>query len=179
MEDEKEFSFEEIFKQNERRIHFYIHKLGLHDPHREYYVEGIYAMWIAYKKYQPDKGPLSTYFNYTIRNRLIDMLRKKERETHHKEKIVQEEITKIDNGNRDGKSNIPIVETAGITLEDEGLWDELQARLTKNQMKWVYYHIVIGMKLNEIAEQEDVSLNAVKSWGREARKKLKDIGRIE
>ncbi|WP_234402366.1 sigma factor [Oceanobacillus damuensis] len=43
-------------------------------------------MWAAYKKYQPDKGPLATYFNYTIRNRLIDLLRKKSRTLQEEDK---------------------------------------------------------------------------------------------
>ncbi|WP_407939235.1 sigma factor [Oceanobacillus salinisoli] len=37
----------------------------------------MYAMWTAYQKYEPDKGTLTTYFNYTIRNRLIDLIVRK------------------------------------------------------------------------------------------------------
>ncbi|MFD1361949.1 sigma factor [Lentibacillus salinarum] len=87
MHDKYRQSFEEIFKQNERRIHYHMHKLGIHDGQREYYVEGIYAMWIAYKKYDPNKSQLGTYFNYTIRHRLIDMLRKKTKEVHHQRPV--------------------------------------------------------------------------------------------
>ncbi|MFD2046604.1 hypothetical protein ACFSTA_20295 [Ornithinibacillus salinisoli] len=46
-------TYEEIFKQNENRIHYHIHKLR-RDPYNEFYVEGLYAMWLAYKNYQPD-----------------------------------------------------------------------------------------------------------------------------
>lgn len=70
-------TFEEIVKQNERRIHYHIHKLNLHYPYKEYFNEGLVAMWRAYESYHPDKGPLATYFNFMIRNRLIDQLRKR------------------------------------------------------------------------------------------------------
>ncbi|TFJ92102.1 sigma factor [Lentibacillus salicampi] len=75
MHDQDKPSFEAIFRQNEQRIHYHMHKFGIHDGQGEYYVEGIYAMWMAYKKCDPTKGPLGTYFNYTIRNRFIDMFR--------------------------------------------------------------------------------------------------------
>jgi len=74
--ENNDFTFDEILKQNERRIHYYIHKLNIRDPHQEFYQEGLVAMWNAYEKYEPDKGQLSTYFNYSIRNRLIDLIRK-------------------------------------------------------------------------------------------------------
>ncbi|MGG4181292.1 sigma-70 family RNA polymerase sigma factor [Virgibacillus pantothenticus] len=82
MEDKKynsHITFEEIVKQNERRIYYQLHKLNIRDPHQEFYQEGLVAMWNAYETYQPDKGPMATYFNYTIRNRLIDLIRKKGR----------------------------------------------------------------------------------------------------
>ncbi|WP_343032895.1 sigma factor [Virgibacillus doumboii] len=50
--------------------------MNIQDPHQEYYQEGLVAMWNAYENYQPDNGPLSTYFNYIIRNRVIDLPRK-------------------------------------------------------------------------------------------------------
>ncbi|WP_115771586.1 sigma factor [Oceanobacillus arenosus] len=61
------FTFEDFFQQNERRIHYYLHKLNIRDPHQEFFQERMIAMWNAYENYEPDKGPLSTYFNFTIR----------------------------------------------------------------------------------------------------------------
>jgi len=66
--------FEEIFKQNEKRIYYHMHKLGIRDPLGDFYAEGLFAMWTAHQKYEPNKGPFATYFNYTIRNRLIDLI---------------------------------------------------------------------------------------------------------
>ncbi|MGY0691356.1 sigma-70 family RNA polymerase sigma factor [Virgibacillus sp. FSP13] len=176
MNKDNKVTFEEIFKQNERRIHYQIHKLRIQDPHREFYVEGLYAMWLAYKKYKPDQGLMSTYFNYTIRNRLIDMIRKKTREQDNNEFFTQEEERKAGNGNRSRKDHLPLVDTSGITVKDDALWQEIKAVLTENQWKWVKCYVIDGMPLKEIAEQEDVTIDAVKSWSREARKKLRNAG---
>ncbi|MTW88222.1 sigma-70 family RNA polymerase sigma factor [Virgibacillus dakarensis] len=174
--NEQKASFEEIFRQNERRIHYHIHKLHIQDPHNEFYVEGLYAMWCAYKKYRPDQGVMSTYFNFTIRNRLIDMLRKKNRENQHQETFIQNEKQKMDNGNRDCRTNLPIPDMNGIELQDDVLWEKVRAMLTDNQWKWVKYHIIEGMPLKQIAEQEGVTVDAVKSWRKTAKKRLERVG---
>src|SRR5699024_6603210 len=85
MEEKTKKTIEEIAKQQERRVHYHIHRLSLRDPHEEFLQEGLVAMWNAYEKHEPDKGPLATYFNYTIRNRLIDLIRKKAREQQNDE----------------------------------------------------------------------------------------------
>lgn len=177
MPDKDNLSFEEIFRQNERRIHYQMHKLGIHDKQQEYYVEGIYAMWMAYKKYDPNKGPLATYFNYTIRNRLIDMIRKKTREDLNKQKVIHEKTCDIDNGNRSGTRKQPMVDPSGFELVDDAFWQRVKSKLTANQWKWVKFYIIDGMSLGDIARQEDISTEAVKSWGKQVRKKLKAMER--
>ncbi|MGM8365300.1 sigma-70 family RNA polymerase sigma factor [Virgibacillus sp. W0181] len=173
----KKMDFEEIVKQNERRIYFYIHKLDVKDPHKEFYQEGLVAMWNAYETYRPDKGPLATYFNYTIRNRMIDLLRKKKREQDAKEAVVKEESQKIDLGNRTRKRETTalIHDQTDIPVTDTHFWQQVKNRLTKNQWKWVYYFIVENIPIKDIAEQEGVSVEAVKSWGKQARKKLRKV----
>ncbi|WP_077329048.1 sigma-70 family RNA polymerase sigma factor [Virgibacillus siamensis] len=93
-------AFEEIFEQNKRRIHYHIHKLNINDPHDEFFQEGLIAMWNAYETYQPDKGAMATYFNYTIRNRLIDRIRKEASHQNTQEKAIQEHLTQVTDGNR-------------------------------------------------------------------------------
>lgn len=165
------FSFEEILEQNRKRIHFYIHRLGIHDPNGEFYSEGIYALWTAYKEYEPDRGPLATYFNYIIRNRLIDKIRKNAREIELKMAYVEKEKQRVNIqvsniiNNGSGDSNIAI-------LQDE-FWQEVKIKLTENQWNWVYYHIILDLPLKVIANKKNISIEAVKSWGKEARKKLR------
>ncbi|GAB3806649.1 sigma-70 family RNA polymerase sigma factor [Virgibacillus kimchii] len=173
MEREGEWSFEEIFKQNEKRIYFHMQRLGIHDTHREFYMEGLYAMWKAYKKYEPDKGPLSTYFNYHIRSQLIDMLRKNGRDKYKAQMFIEHEKLRVDDGNRSGLTGNPVVDRAGVNVKDTKIWEEVKAALSDNQWNWVYYHVIVGMPLKEIATLKGVSIDAVKSWGREARRKLR------
>lgn len=174
----KKSTFEEVLKQNERRIYYYIHKLNVKDPHQEFYQEGLVAMWNAYKTYEPDKGSLATYFNYMIRNRLIDLLRKKKREKYAYEIIFREELQKIDLGNytrNKGTSSI-IYDQPEIPTTDKYFWQHVKSNLTTNQWKWVYYYIIKDMTIKEITLIEGVSREAVKSWGRQAKKKLRKIG---
>ncbi|WP_449355170.1 sigma-70 family RNA polymerase sigma factor [Virgibacillus natechei] len=172
--------FEEIFKQNERRIHYHIHKLNIRDPHQEFYTEGLVAMWNAYEKYQPDKGPMATYFNYTIRNWMIDLMRKRNREQENAAGYMQKQQTQVDDGNyyRNGNFSYLVMKVAESegALYDAEFWQEVWGQLTDNQWKWVTYFVIEDMPVREIAEQEGVSVEAVKSWGKEVRRKLR--GRV-
>lgn len=172
--EEKQFSemrFEEVFEQNEKRIHYHIHRLGIRDPNQEFYAEGLYTMWLAYQKYNPNKGPLGTYFNYTIRNRLIDMLRKETREQEKKAYVEEKEKQRMDGAAEEQKCATG--KTPGSDVEVSEMWQEVKAQLTAKQWDWVYYYIIQDMSLKEIAEKKGVSVEAVKSWGKEARKKLR------
>lgn len=173
MKENEKFTFEEIYKQNEKRIYYHMHKLGIRDSDGEFYSEGLFALWNAYKQYEPDKGPLSTYFNYTIRNRLIDLLRKKITASENEENFIEQTKANSYDGNKYGDSKMPIMDTEGITICDEQLWQQVFSVLSEKQKKWVYYYIIREMSLKEIAERENVTIEAVKSWGKAARKKLK------
>ncbi|RLL43916.1 sigma-70 family RNA polymerase sigma factor [Oceanobacillus piezotolerans] len=171
--DKNKVTFEEVFKQNENRIHYHIQKLGIRDSNREFYTGGLYAMWMAYKKYDPNKGPLSTYFNYTIRNHLIDMLRKETIIHENNKKLKQEVITKRYKGNHNSNTNLPIMNPSGMHIKGQDEWKPLFSLLTQKQRKWVNYHIILGLSIKEIAERESVTVEAVKGWGKEARRKLR------
>ncbi|ASK64343.1 hypothetical protein CFK37_09040 [Virgibacillus phasianinus] len=170
-------TFEEVYEQNKRRIHYHIHKLHIHDPHQEFYQEGLCAMWNAYQTYQPDKGVMSTYFNYTIRNRLIDILRKKTREQQHDDSCVQEVGAALYSGNRNRKSETPIPDYTGISVDDSSdeMWEQVKSQLTEAQWNWVYHYIILNMSIKEIAEKQGTTIDAVKSQGKRARQKLKEV----
>ncbi|GAA0615920.1 hypothetical protein GCM10009001_36160 [Virgibacillus siamensis] len=170
-------AFEEIFEQNKRRIHYQIHKLNIQDPHEEFFQEGLIAMWNAYEKYQPDKGPMATYFNFTIRNRLIDRLRKEISYQNIKKKAIKEELTQITDGNHyslQEKLNQRLEPEQSLPLTDPALWKTLKSQLTERQWKWIYYYIIEGMSYKEIAVTENTTVEAVKSWGKQVRMKLRD-----
>lgn len=167
-------TFEDIFNQNKNRIHYQMHKLGIHDPHNEFFTEGIYAIWKSYKRYQPNKGPMGTYFNYQIRYSLIDMLRKKTSELNNIDKATKTKETDLTNGNHYGTQKYPLPGKTDIDIHNDTFWKFIRSRLSANQWKWVQYYIIEGMSQAEIAVQENVSIDAVKSWAREARKKLRE-----
>ncbi|WP_404455351.1 sigma-70 family RNA polymerase sigma factor [Virgibacillus necropolis] len=169
-------SFDEIVKQNERRIHYYIHKLNLRDPHKEYFYEGLFAMWNAYENYQPDKGPLATYFNYSIRNRLIDQMRKQKRIENVEKSYIKVQREKLEDGNYyiRSETSYPIM-IAENSPDYNDLLERGKSLLSDSQRKWLQLYIVEGKSIKEIAEQEGVTCDAVKGWGREARKKLRAI----
>lgn len=174
---ERDRDFDVFFKGNERRIHYQIQRVGgTGQLYGELYTEGIVALWKAYKSYQPIKGELGTYLNYKIRYQLLDFMRKKYREQEQAEKTAHEETVKIDNGNRCSTTDQPIVDMSGIDLKDDTFWREIRGQLTDNQWKWVKYFIIVDMTVKEIVEIENVSASAVKCWGREVRRKLRDKG---
>ena len=167
--------FDIFFKANERRIHFQIHRLGISEEwYGEFYAEGMFALWKAYKAYQPDKGAFGTFLNYKIRYQLIDLLRKKLHDQNGTEKVMQENITQLDNGNRHRGTGVPIVHIPEITLKDPSFWKEIRKRLTDKQWKWVEYFIIADLTVKEIMELENVTKETVKSWGKAVRKKLRD-----
>lgn len=175
-----EEDFNEFFQANERRIYYQMQRLRIpRDLYEEFYAEGILALWQAYKKYKSKKGKISTFINYQIRFRLIDLIRKNTRDQEVIESAIHETIVKIDDGNRYSETGLPIVAKCGIGLENEAFWNEVQKDLTEKQWKWVQYFIIANLSIKEIMEVENVSADAVKSWAREVRKKLREEGMKE
>lgn len=175
MKENKPFTFEDIFKQNENRIYYHMHRLGIRDADGEFYAEGLYAMWLAYKRYEPDKGPMSTYFNHIIRYRLIDLMRKKIQEKEKEQDFLDIEKSSLTDGNQSSASTAPLPPISEIPVTDVKYWEDVLSSLTVNQRKWVYYAVIRDWSLQEIAEQEGVTVDAVKSWARQARKKLRKV----
>jgi hypothetical protein len=85
-------TFEEIVKQNENRLYYQLCKLGVQGTRNKSHVEGLQAMRCAYKFYDPDKGTLATYFNYHIRNRLIDLMGEESKE---KDRSTVNQVTSL------------------------------------------------------------------------------------
>ncbi len=52
----------------------------------------------------------------------------------------------------------------------------MRKELISKQWKWVHYFIIANLTINKVMEAENVSADAVKSWAREVRKKLRHEG---
>lgn len=168
-----EQDFDLFFRLHEGRIHYQIKRLnvGMYD-YGAFYSEGILALWRAYKGYEHQRGEIGTYVNYMIRYRLIDLIRKKVREDEVMENGIEEWIITLDDGNKQGTLGIPVVDAEGIILENEAFWREVKKSLSLKQWKWVHYFVIANLSLKEIAEIENVSVDAVKGWARAVREKL-------
>ncbi|WP_077358704.1 sigma-70 family RNA polymerase sigma factor [Virgibacillus halodenitrificans] len=162
----KPFTFEQIYQQNKRRIHYQIHRLNIHDPHQDFFQIGLTAMWHAYEKYDPDRGPMATYFNYTIRHRLLDELRKQKQEQDRQQPLS------IPSLHQDPHTPCPTSTLTDLLLDNHQLCKKLKSHLTEKQWKWLKYAILEDMTYKDIAIQENTTTEAVKSWGKQARKKL-------
>lgn len=168
-------SFERVLKENEGRIHYQIQRLGITgDQYDDFYAEGLITLWKAYKNFDEKEGNLGTYLNYRIRFRLIDLLRKKLRDDERKEEIIERGKVELHDGNRHRTSSVPLVNPEGITLQKTEFWEEVRKPLTEKQWKWVKYFIIQNLTIKEIQEIEDVSEAAVKGWGQEVRRKLRN-----
>ncbi|WP_188454808.1 hypothetical protein [Virgibacillus oceani] len=71
------------------------------------------------------------------------------------------------------KSN-PVCNFLDLILENPYLWKNIRLELTENQWKWVYFFIIGGMTVNDIAAQENTTIEMVTHWEHQVRNKLKD-----
>lgn len=72
-----------------------------------------------------------------------------------------------------GTHKFPLIQHTDISPQDNTFWNYIRSRLTPNQWKWVNSYIINGLSQKEIAQREGVTPDAVKSWSREARKRLR------
>lgn len=167
--------FEQFLKRHEQRIHFQIHRLNISkNDYDEFYAEGLLALWQAYQNFEPSRGKIGTYLNYRIRYRLIDLLREKSRIEERTEQILQASKIRLNDGHRHKTAKVPLVDPKGLPLSTDDFWQEVRRHLTERQWKWIKYFIIADLTIKEIMEIESVSADAVKSWGREARRKLRN-----
>ncbi|MCT1901843.1 RNA polymerase sigma factor [Oceanobacillus sojae] len=177
----KKWELEDFIEQNQRRVYYQMARLQIDEWEGDYFQEGLVAMWRAYENYNPDKGPLTTYMNFQIRNRLVDVLRQSIVERKYFEQLGIQFKSETQSGNymdgnilpfeREGKSN-PL---AIMAQTNESDFLKLTEVLTEKQKIWFNHAIVEGLSNQEIAEKEEVSLEAVKSWAKSAKRKLRNM----
>ncbi|SEQ14060.1 sigma-70 family RNA polymerase sigma factor [Piscibacillus halophilus] len=152
--------FSEVLKQYESMIYHLIHKLNIQDREGEFYQQGLIALWESYQKYY-DRDSFSKITYITIRSRLIDLIRKKSRliERETVSEFFQEEAE----------------HDASIENFDPMFWELVRGALTEKQWIYVQKRIVEGKGIKEIATEEHVTIDAVKGWGKEVKRKLRPV----
>ncbi|MDC3415941.1 sigma-70 family RNA polymerase sigma factor [Aquibacillus salsiterrae] len=157
-----EDNFEEIVKDHQKIIYHLIHKLGIRDQNEEFYQEGVIALWKAQLKYDSTKGKFSSYAYMVMEKALIALIHQRNRMQEKTEKVIESIDT----------SECMLMEDIAF---DPYLFEQIKSVLTDNQMKWFSCYILEELSVKEIAEQEQVTIDAVKNWARLAKPKLRKL----
>lgn len=174
----KKWELEDFIEQNQRRVYYQMARLRIDDKEGEYFQEGLVAMWRAYENYDPDKGPLATYMNFQIRNRLVNVLRKTIVDRKYVEQLGHQQKVETQSGNYMDGNKITSAnqeETEIINQLYENDFSKFINLLTEKQKVWFCCAIIEGLSNQEIAEKEQVSIEAVKSWAKSAKRKLRKM----
>ncbi|SER70730.1 RNA polymerase sigma factor, sigma-70 family [Gracilibacillus ureilyticus] len=152
--------FDKVLKENERIIHYLIHKYKIRDEEGEFFQEGMIALWHATETYDPSKMKLSTYIYSCISNRFLNMIKKDSREYEYLlawlEQVKMEDLLVEDQLAIDSK-----------------LLQDIRGILSENQWRWVVHFVLEEKQIGEIADKYDVTVSAVKSWRKNARLKIR------
>jgi RNA polymerase sigma factor (sigma-70 family) len=154
-------AFQKVVEEEEWLIHYGMKQLHLYKNQDEYYQEGLIGLWEAYVRFNADRGvAFRTFAWWTVRGKLLSHLKKS--------KNREDREATLTNG------LIEIVEDlqAEIPLEYESLLAYCEG-LTPEQKKWVILHFLESKGPNQIAREENVSLETVKSWRRYALQKIR------
>ncbi|WP_449537951.1 sigma-70 family RNA polymerase sigma factor [Ferdinandcohnia sp. Marseille-Q9671] len=152
--------FDKLAEQYKPMIYQVIKRLRLYGDKENFYQIGLIGLWEASTRFDPKKGvEFSTFAYSTIRGKLLDHLKKEARYENHCQ---------------------PSGEHIFINLADSmeafptDLIEGYCQGLTENQVRWVQGRIIEDKSYKEIAVEHGVSVDSVKSWGRQAIKKLRE-----
>ncbi|MBD1380403.1 sigma-70 family RNA polymerase sigma factor [Metabacillus arenae] len=153
-------TFKELLSDYQPMIYHILKKLHIYKNHDEFYQIGMIALWEAYRRYDHLKGSFSGYAYSTIKGKIMYEMTKRNRfEQHHSFGAEETEY-----GSEDSSLN---------NIESIEMVEAIAAELTINQKKWFLSYVIEGKTPKEIAITEKVSESAVKSWRRDALKKIR------
>ncbi|THE11941.1 sigma-70 family RNA polymerase sigma factor [Bacillus timonensis] len=153
--------FEDLLVQYKPLIFQVMKHLRLYGDKECFYQIGLIGLWEASTRFDPEKGVAFSTFAYsTIRGKLLDHLKK---EALHRDRCrPMGEMIFLSLTDSTKRDSVNVIEEYG-----EGLTD--------NQVKWVQGRIIEDKSYKRIADEHGVSVDSVKSWGRQAIKKLRKI----
>jgi RNA polymerase sigma factor (sigma-70 family) len=153
--------FNRIVEEEEWLIHYCMKQLQIYKQHDDYYQEGLIGLWEAYLRFDESRAVAFRTFAWrTIRGKLLTLLRKS-KGYDDRQATLTEAIMEI---TEDLQAEIP--------LEQEILMGYCEG-LTDPQKKWVFLHFFDGKGASQIAADENVSIETVKSWRRYALQKIR------
>ena len=153
-------TFEEVVQQYKPYIYHFIRRYGIRDWEGDFFQVGMIGLWQAWKNWDEDRASFSSYAYLCVRREILRLL------DYNSKKIAQQQAF-LENVKHED-----FVRKDDYALENEWLY-VVRDILTEKQWIWVNEFLLNGYSVREIATKYEVSENAVKGWGREARKKLK------
>jgi DNA-directed RNA polymerase len=162
MFEAKPATFDEALVQYTPMVHHLLKRLRIYKDFDDYIQLGFIALWEAYEKFDPEKGAFSAYAYMTMRGHLLTALKKQINYEEHHQPLNEQFLDVIE------------ADMLKVPLEQEIL--SLYCRdLNKGEQTYIREHILNDRPLQDIADQHEVKLEAVKWWGRSAKKKLRRI----
>ncbi|KGX94099.1 hypothetical protein N781_01935 [Pontibacillus halophilus JSM 076056 = DSM 19796] len=155
-----EMKFDDVVDQHKGMIYHILHRLHIKDTEGDYYQEALIALWQAWNTHDAAKSKLSTHIYYTVHKHLLTLIRTQNRKSSHQKAYIEETKQTLN-------------ENEESTLFDPYLQQEIESILTEKQYAWFKGVIMNGQPLQAIAAKENTTLEAVKNWGKAAKKKLR------
>ncbi|WP_193534016.1 sigma-70 family RNA polymerase sigma factor [Cytobacillus luteolus] len=161
MLDIQKMSFDELVEVHRPLILHVLKTLHIYKDHEVYYQVGLVGLWEAQSRYNPEKGAFSTFAFSIIRGRVLSSLTKENQfYTRYQPTEHEEQLDAAYDESSEIKPEEDILTTYCFDL-------------TENQRKWVIGKIIEDKKIKDIALEHGVTEDAVKTWRREALKKLR------
>lgn len=153
----KSMSFEQWVQKYQPLLYRVMKTLHIYRDQEEYYQIGLIALWEAKESFQPEKGPFLPYAYTIVRGRMLDFLKKEKKRECEKPTPIE----KMTFGSYE------------MTVDDS--FEEYMKLLTPKQQKWLFYTYQCDYSQKQIAEIEKTTVEAVKSWRKQAIKKLRRL----
>ncbi|WLR51999.1 sigma-70 family RNA polymerase sigma factor [Bacillus tianshenii] len=152
-------TFEVILEQYEPMLKSLLTRLHIYKDFSDYYQEARIGLWLAYERYNSNLGTFSSFAYTTVKGELMKSMEK----------------------DRKYCERFPTVPDNHIANPTFDIYKELDAQIvhdlchscSERQKIWVQKHLFEGKTITEIAEEEQTTRGAVKSWRRSALKKIR------
>ncbi|AZB42563.1 sigma-70 family RNA polymerase sigma factor [Bacillus sp. FJAT-42376] len=152
--------YSELLERYKPMILHLMKRLSIYRNHEEFFQTASIALWEASNHYQPSKGTMDAYYYLFIKGKLMNEMTRQNRLLMRED--LKDEWGWADSGPDD------------FLPAERYDWEDLMKDLTLNQKKWIRNYAFLGLTITEIAQKEGATPAAVKSWRRDAIKKLRD-----
>lgn len=132
--------FSDIVEKYEKEIYSHVRRLGLYDTTGKYFQEGVFGLWEAYKTFDSLNGDFTLLANTNIKSSITNRSWQTEyrfEQNHLLSVMLQQDTTNGPNVN------------ISINQYD---WSTIQEKLTVNQWKWLYYHVILDKLPKQIGD---------------------------